>query len=42
MVNGGYGGAYASSGGYKQSGIGREWGRHGLEDFTEVKSISWS
>jgi acyl-CoA reductase-like NAD-dependent aldehyde dehydrogenase len=29
-------------GGYKQSGLGREWGRHGLEDFTEVKSLSWS
>ncbi|MGX7677556.1 aldehyde dehydrogenase family protein [Jatrophihabitans sp. DSM 45814] len=29
-------------GGYKQSGLGREWGRHGLEDFTEVKNISWS
>ncbi|MGX7678842.1 aldehyde dehydrogenase family protein [Jatrophihabitans sp. DSM 45814] len=29
-------------GGYKQSGLGREWGRHGVEDFTEVKSISWS
>ena len=24
-------------GGYKQSGLGREWGRHGLEDFTEIK-----
>ncbi len=35
----GQGGAF---GGFKQSGIGREWGRHGLEDFTEVKSISWS
>ncbi|HEX7036861.1 MAG TPA: aldehyde dehydrogenase family protein [Pseudomonadales bacterium] len=33
------GGAF---GGFKQSGIGREWGRHGLEDFTEVKSITWS
>jgi len=33
------GGAF---GGFKQSGIGREWGRHGLHDFTEVKSISWS
>jgi len=33
------GGAF---GGFKQSGIGREWGRHGLEDFTEVKSLSWS
>ena len=29
-------------GGFKQSGIGREWGRHGLEDFTEIKTISWS
>ncbi len=29
-------------GGYKQSGLGREWGRHGLEDFTEIKSLSWS
>ena len=33
------GGAF---GGFKQSGIGREWGRHGMEDFTELKSISWS
>jgi acyl-CoA reductase-like NAD-dependent aldehyde dehydrogenase len=29
-------------GGYKQSGLGREWGRHGLEEFTEVKSLSWT
>jgi acyl-CoA reductase-like NAD-dependent aldehyde dehydrogenase len=29
-------------GGYKQSGLGREWGRHGLEDFTEVKQLMWS
>ena len=35
----GQGGAF---GGFKQSGIGREWGRHGMEDFTEVKSLSWS
>jgi aldehyde dehydrogenase (NAD+) len=29
-------------GGYKQSGLGREWGHHGLEDFTEVKTLAWS
>jgi acyl-CoA reductase-like NAD-dependent aldehyde dehydrogenase len=29
-------------GGYKQSGLGREWGRHGLEDFTEIKNLVWS
>jgi acyl-CoA reductase-like NAD-dependent aldehyde dehydrogenase len=28
-------------GGYKQSGLGREWGHVGLEDFTEVKSLTW-
>jgi aldehyde dehydrogenase (NAD+) len=29
-------------GGFKQSGVGREWGHHGFETFTELKSISWS
>ena len=29
-------------GGFKQSGIGREWGYLGLEAFTEVKGISWA
>ncbi|HEV2369648.1 MAG TPA: aldehyde dehydrogenase family protein, partial [Acidimicrobiales bacterium] len=28
-------------GGYKQSGLGREWGRHGIEEFTEIKALSW-
>jgi hypothetical protein len=23
------------------SGVGREWGHHGIEDFTELKSIAW-
>ncbi|QLK86524.1 aldehyde dehydrogenase family protein [Staphylococcus sp. 17KM0847] len=27
-------------GGYKQSGIGREWGDYGIEEFLEVKSIT--
>jgi aldehyde dehydrogenase (NAD+) len=29
-------------GGFKQSGIGREWSHHGIEEFTELKSIAWS
>jgi len=28
-------------GGYKQSGLGREWGHHGIEDFTEIKNLVW-
>jgi aldehyde dehydrogenase (NAD+) len=29
-------------GGFKQSGLGREWGTVGVEEFTEIKSIGWS
>ena len=28
-------------GGYKQSGLGREWGRVGLEDYCEIKNLIW-
>jgi acyl-CoA reductase-like NAD-dependent aldehyde dehydrogenase len=28
----------ASFGGYKQSGLGREWGKHGIEEYLEIKS----
>jgi aldehyde dehydrogenase (NAD+) len=35
-------GSSGAFGGFKQSGIGREWGGHGLAEFTELKAISWS
>ena len=38
-VNGGAFNPNAPFGGYKQSGIGREYGRFGLEEFLEIKSI---
>jgi aldehyde dehydrogenase (NAD+) len=28
-------------GGYKHSGIGREWGLEGIEEYTEIKMIAW-
>jgi aldehyde dehydrogenase (NAD+) len=43
-INGGGGGAspWAPFGGYKQSGIGREFGDYGMLEFTELKAVSWS
>ncbi len=38
-VNGGAFNPNAPFGGYKQSGIGREYGSHGFEEFLEIKSI---
>jgi acyl-CoA reductase-like NAD-dependent aldehyde dehydrogenase len=43
-MNGGGGGPspWAPFGGYKQSGIGREYGDHGMLEYAELKSVAWS
>jgi aldehyde dehydrogenase (NAD+) len=43
-INGGGGGPHlwGPFGGYKQSGIGREFGDHGLAEYTQLKTVSWS
>jgi aldehyde dehydrogenase (NAD+) len=38
-INGGRFNPLAPFGGYKQSGVGRELGEHGLEEYLEVKSL---
>lgn len=38
-INGATADAKAPFGGYKQSGIGREWGAYGLEEFLETKAL---
>jgi acyl-CoA reductase-like NAD-dependent aldehyde dehydrogenase len=35
-------GAGGAFGGFKQSGIGREWGSHGIAEYTELKSLTWA
>ncbi|MBE9373277.1 aldehyde dehydrogenase family protein [Saccharopolyspora sp. HNM0983] len=43
-INGGGGGVNprAAFGGYKQSGIGREWGEFGLDEYLETKTVNWA
>ena len=43
-INGGGGGAHPAGpfGGYKQSGIGREFGDYGLLEYTQLKTVTWS
>jgi aldehyde dehydrogenase (NAD+) len=42
-VNGGGGSLspHGPFGGYKQSGLGREWGSFGLDEFLEAKTVHW-
>lgn len=43
-INGGGGGTnpWGPFGGYKHSGIGREYGDYGLLEYTQLKTVSWS
>ena len=43
-INGGSAGVNprAAFGGYKQSGLGREWGEFGLEEYLQTKAVSWA
>ncbi|MFD3309515.1 aldehyde dehydrogenase family protein [Streptomyces sp. NPDC058694] len=43
-LNGGSAGVNprAAFGGYKQSGLGREWGEFGLDEYLQTKTVSWA
>jgi acyl-CoA reductase-like NAD-dependent aldehyde dehydrogenase len=38
-INGAAGDLHLPFGGYKQSGIGREWGAWGLDEYLETKAV---
>jgi aldehyde dehydrogenase (NAD+) len=40
-INGAANLPYMPFGGFKESGIGREGGRFGLEEFTEIQMLAW-
>ncbi len=40
-VNGGLNMLDGPFGGFKESGLGREGGRWGLEEFTEIQQVPW-
>jgi aldehyde dehydrogenase (NAD+) len=42
-VNGGGGGPNPDTafGGFKQSGLGREWGAHGLDEYLQTQCVMW-
>ncbi len=42
-INGGGGGSNPDTafGGYKQSGIGREWGAHGIDEYLQTQCVMW-
>ncbi|MGW5715222.1 aldehyde dehydrogenase family protein [Amycolatopsis sp. NPDC003865] len=44
VLNGGGGGVNPrlAFGGYKQSGLGREWGEFGLDEYLQTKAITWA
>jgi aldehyde dehydrogenase (NAD+) len=41
-INGGGSNPHGPFGGYKQSGLGREWGAYGLDEYLQTKSVTWS
>ncbi|MFF0011533.1 aldehyde dehydrogenase family protein [Streptomyces sp. NPDC005374] len=43
-INGGSAGVSPRTpfGGYKQSGLGREWGEFGLDEYLQTKSVNWA